>query len=160
VDLHSVINLKSNTRTNNNVLSLCSGVGALDLGYRLAVPTSRTVCYVEIEAYCCAVLVSRMSDKALDDAPIWTNLKTFDGRPWRGIVDCITGGYPCQPFSNAGLRRGTDDPRHLWPYIADIIRIIQPRECFFENVSGHLTLGFREVRAELKKLVTTLRRDC
>jgi DNA (cytosine-5)-methyltransferase 1 len=93
-----------------------------------------------------------MEDKALDEAPVWSNLKTFDGKPWRGLVDTIIGGYPCQPFSLAGLRKGADDPRHLWPYIAQIIRDVQPRECFFENVSGHLSLGFREVRSELESM--------
>jgi DNA (cytosine-5)-methyltransferase 1 len=94
------------------ILSICSGVGGIELGFKLSESTSRTVCYVEIEAFACEILARRMEEKRLDAAPIWTNLKTFDGKPWRGKVDCITGGYPCQPFSVAGKKLGKDDPRH------------------------------------------------
>ena len=135
-----------------NILSLCAGVGGLDLGIRLAQPNARTVCYVEIEAFACEIMATRMEDKALDAAPIWTDLRSFDCKPWRGIVDCIIGGYPCQPFSVAGKQKGADDPRHLWPNIATIIRDIQPRICFFENVAGHLKLGFEQVHDDLSAM--------
>jgi len=88
----------------------------------------------------------------MDPAPIWTDLKTFPWEEFRDKVDVLSGGYPCQPFSAAGKRLGTDDPRHLWPYIADGIRILQPRVCFFENVEGHISLGLREVVGELEEL--------
>lgn len=78
-----------------NVLSLCSGGGGLELGLRMAVGGSRVVCYVEREGYAIEVLASRMEEGWLDDAPIWTDAKSFDGRRWRGVVDCVTGGYPC-----------------------------------------------------------------
>jgi DNA (cytosine-5)-methyltransferase 1 len=133
-----------------HLLSLCTGAGGLDLGIKLAVPTARTICAVEIEAYACEILASRMEDTHLDDAPIWTNLRTFDGTSWRGTVDCITGGYPCQPFSVAGKQRGKDDPRHLWPDVARIVAEIEPAFCFFENVGNHLRLGFDEVAGELR----------
>ena len=132
-----------------NVLALCSGIGGIELGLKLAEPTARTVCYVEREAYPLAVTLARVRDGVLDDAPIGTDLKTFDGKPWRGVVDCITGGYPCQPFSSAGRRKGEDDPRHLWPDIRRIIGEVQPRFCFFENVAGHLSLGFESVWGNL-----------
>lgn len=135
-----------------NILSLCAGVGGLDLGIRLAQPNARTVCYVEIEAFACEILATRMEDKAMDEAPIWTDLRSFDCKPWRGIVNCIIGGYPCQPFSVAGKQKGADDPRHLWPNIATIIRDIQPRICFFENVAGHLKLGFEQVHDDLSAM--------
>jgi len=122
----------------------------LDVGVKLAVPNARTVCYVEIEAFPCEVLVSRMEEGHLDDAPVWTNLKTFDGNPWRGKVDCIIGGYPCQPFSLSGKRKGANDPRHLWPHILRIISEVRPQYCFFENVPGHLTLGYDEVKFGLE----------
>lgn len=77
------------------ILSLCSGIGGLELGLKLAEPRSRTVCYVELETYAASVLVARMEEKILDEAPIWDSVFTFDGRPWRGKVDCITGGFPC-----------------------------------------------------------------
>src|SRR3990167_9290588 len=110
-----------------NVLSLCSGGGGLDLGVRLAVPTSRVVCYVEREAPAIALLVAHMQASDLDDAPCWTDIRSFDGRPWRGIVDCIIGGIPCQPWSVAGKRKGADDDRNLWPDTLRIIREIGPR---------------------------------
>jgi DNA (cytosine-5)-methyltransferase 1 len=134
------------------VLSLCSGIGGLDLGLRLAVPSARTVVMVEREAYCCALLAARMQDGFLDDAPIWTDAATFSGRAWRGAVDCVIGGYPCQPFSVAGRRAGADDPRHLWPHIARILGECEPEWCFFENVAGHLTLGFDVVARELEAM--------
>jgi DNA (cytosine-5)-methyltransferase 1 len=88
----------------------------------------------------------------LDPAPIWTDLKTFPWAEFRDRVDILTGGYPCQPFSAAGKRLGTDDPRHLWPFIADGIRILRPKLCFFENVEGHISLGLREVIGELESI--------
>jgi len=135
-----------------NVLALCSGIGGIELGLKLAEPTARTVCYVEREAYPLAVTLARIRQGVLDDAPIWTDLKTFDGKPWRNVVDCITGGYPCQPFSYAGRRKGGDDPRHLWPHIQRIVSEVEPRLCFFENVDGHLRLGFESVWRDLRDM--------
>ena len=132
-----------------NVLALCSGVGGIELGLKLAEPTARTVCYVEREAFPIAVTLTRICEGYLDDAPVWSDVKTFDGKPWRGKVDCVTGGYPCQPFSVAGGRKGADDPRHLWPDIRRIIREVQPRFCFFENVANHLRIGFESVWRDL-----------
>ena len=122
--------------TQINHLSLCSGYGGIDLGLRRVLPTCRTIAYVEIEAFACANLVEKMESKQLDAAPIWTNLKTFDARPFRGKVDILSGGFPCQPFSHAGQRKGTDDPRHLFPDIERIILECEPRIVFLENVEG------------------------
>tara|TARA_A100001015_G_C15036574_1_gene736661 strand:- start:2434 stop:3612 length:1179 start_codon:yes stop_codon:yes gene_type:complete len=133
-------------------MSLCSGVGGIELGFKLAVPSSRAICYIENEAFACAILKARMQDKILDQAPIWTDLRTFDGKPWRGKVDCLTGGYPCQPFSVAGKKLGEKDPRHLWPEIKRLIGEIEPPICFFENVGGHLRLGFEQVANDLSEL--------
>ncbi len=135
-----------------SVLSLCAGVGGLDLGIRMAQPNARTVCFVEIEAFACEILATRMEDASLDEAPIWTDLRTFDGKPWRGLVDCITAGYPCQPFSVAGKQKGKDDPRHLWPDVFRVVQEISPKLCFFENVPGHLRLGFEQVHDDLSSL--------
>lgn len=134
------------------IMSLCSGVGGIELGFKLAVPSSRAICYIENEAFACGILKARMQDKILDQAPIWTDLKTFDGRNWRGKVDCLTGGYPCQPFSVAGKKLGEKDPRHLWPEIKRLISEIKPPICFFENVGGHLRLGFEQVANDLSEL--------
>lgn len=134
------------------VLSLCSGAGGLELGLKLAMPTARTVCYVEGEAYVAAILAARMEEETMDGAPVWSNVKTFDPKPWRGCVDIITAGYPCQPFSIAGAKRAEKDPRHLWPYIREIVRTIEPGICFFENVSHHLRLGFEQVHDDLRSM--------
>jgi DNA (cytosine-5)-methyltransferase 1 len=134
------------------VLSLCAGIGGIDLGLSLALPAARTVCYVENEATACEKLVARIEDGALDDAPVWTDLRTFNGRKWRGLVHCVSGGYPCQPFSCAGKQRGAKDPRHLWPHVARIIREVQPEWVFLENVANHLRIGFREVARELRAM--------
>jgi DNA (cytosine-5)-methyltransferase 1 len=112
----------------------------------------RTVALCEIEAFAIANLVAKMEAGLMDPAPIWTDLKTFPWEEFRDKVDVLSGGYPCQPFSAAGKRLGTDDPRHLWPYIASGIRLLRPKLCFFENVEGHITLGLREVVGELEEL--------
>ena len=126
-------------------LSLCSGAGGLDLGLAIAIPGYRAVGHVERETYAAATLVARMEDASLDCAPVWDDVGTFDGRPWRGAVDIVTAGYQCQPFSVAGKRRGADDPRHLWPHVARIIGEVEPPFVFLENVAHHLRLGFPEV---------------
>jgi len=133
-------------------ISLCAGYGGIDLGLKRAIPSLRTVAVSEIEAFACANLVAKMEAGCLDPAPIWTDVKTFPWASFHGKVDILSGGYPCQPFSAAGKRLGKDDPRHLWPWIADGIRLCQPRVCFFENVEGHISLGLREVIGELEEI--------
>lgn len=135
-----------------NGLSLCAGIGGMDLGLHRAQLGYRTICYVEIEPYRQDILLARMEDGVLDRAPIWGDLKQFDARPWRGLIDLVHGGYPCQPFSVAGRRTGARDPRNLWPEIERIIGECEPKWCFFENVPGHLSLGFHVVARDLDAL--------
>lgn len=116
------------------VLELCAGYGGFSLAFKLAGIESRTVCYVEREVFAASVLVARMEDKVLDEAPIWDCIETFDGKPWGGKVDIITAGFPCQPWSKAGLQKGVDDPRWLWPQIFRIVCEVGPRFVFLENV--------------------------
>jgi DNA (cytosine-5)-methyltransferase 1 len=134
------------------VLSLCTGYGGIERGLELAGYQHRTVAHVEIEAFAAANLVAKMEEGQLVPAPIWSDLKTLPAHCFRDRVDVLTGGYPCQPFSAAGLRKGAEDPRHLWPYIYDHIRTIRPIRCFFENVEGHISLGLRDVIADLESL--------
>ena len=140
----------------NNVdytgISICSGVGGLELGLKCAVPTAIIKCCVEREAYAIGTLNARMQDKWLDPAPMWPDLRTFDGKPWRGKVDFIVGGYPCQPFSVAGKGKGKKDERWLWGDIKRIIGEVQPSLCFFENVARHLSVGFEQVANDLDDL--------
>ena len=133
-------------------LGLCAGYGGIELGLKRIIPNLRSVALCEIEAFACANLVSKMEAGLMEPAPIWTDLKTFPWAEFRDRVDILTGGYPCQPFSAAGKRLGTEDPRHLWPWIADGIRLLRPRLCFFENVEGHISLGLREVIGELEQI--------
>lgn len=133
-------------------ISLCAGVGGLDLGIRIAVPEYRTVCFVERESFAASTLVARMEDACLHPAPIWDDLRSFDGRPWRGKVHIVSAGYPCQPFSLSGQRKGEHDPRHLWPEVRRIVDEIEPEFVFCENVAGHLSLGFQDVVGDLQEM--------
>ncbi len=93
------------------------------------------VCAVEIEPYCRQVLGERQADGTFPPFPVYEDVRKFDGAPWRGIVDVVCGGFPCQPWSAAGKRKGTADPRHLWPEMARIISEVRPRYVFAENVN-------------------------
>jgi DNA-cytosine methyltransferase len=120
-------------------LSLCSGYEGIGLGLRSVLPNLREIAYVEREGFPIANLVAKMEAGKLDAAPVFTDVKTFPYRKFRGCVDILSGGFPCQPFSAAGKRQATEDPRHLFPYIADGIRECQPRIVFLENVQGILS---------------------
>lgn len=140
------------TSQTQNIISFCTGMRGLERGLERAGVNVRAICYVEIEAFIIENLVKQMEESVLDETPIWSNLKTFPAQIFRGKVHGITGGYPCQPFSVAGQRKGAQDPRHLWPFIKEHVSAIKPVWCFFENVPGHLTLGFREVKSDLEQL--------
>ena len=120
-------------------LSLCSGYEGIGLGLRRVFSNLREIAYVEREGFPIANLVAKMEAGELDAAPVFTDVKTFPYTKFRGCVDILSGGFPCQPFSAAGKRQATEDPRHLFPYIADGIRECQPRIVFLENVQGILS---------------------
>ena len=133
-------------------LALCAGAGGLELGIGLALPAYRTVAYVERAPAAVAVLKARMRDRCLHRAPVFDDLRVFDGRPWRGRVDLLSAGYPCQPFSFNGRRRGFADERNLWPHVARVIDQARPAAVLLENVAGHLSLGFPLVARQLRRL--------
>ena len=138
----------------DSVLSLCSGIGGLDLGLhaglRAVGRSPRTVCYVEREAFSVACLGKAIEAGRLDDAPIWcSDLRELPASQLPRI-DWITGGYPCQPFSQAGKRAGANDPRHLWPAILELVRGYRPAGVLFENVAGHISLGLFDVLSDLE----------
>lgn len=120
-----------------NLLSLCAGVGGLDLGIEIAMPGARSIAFVEREAYAAATLAARMEAGDLAQAAIWSDLGTFDARPWRGLVDCVCSGDPCQPNSVAGKRGGADDDRFLIDQVVRIVSECRPRRLFRENVPGN-----------------------
>jgi len=121
--------------------SLFSGIGGLDLGLERA--GMQVIWQSEIDPYACRVLA-----KHWPEVPNHGDIKRIN---WGDVVrpDVICGGYPCQPFSTAGKRNGTDDPRHLWPWVRDAISELRPRYAVLENVRGHLSLGGAEVVGEL-----------
>lgn len=138
-----------------NGLALFSGAGGLELGLRLALGHSyRCVCYVEREAYAAATLVARMEDAALDQAPVWDDVTTFDGRPWRGSVGLVSGGFPCQDISQAGRKEGIQKGNRsgLWFEFARIISEVGPRLVFVENVSALALRGLDVVLGTLADL--------
>lgn len=128
-----------------NFISLCSGGGGLDFGVELAIPDARPVVLVEGEAWSVATLVQAMEARLMAPAPVWSNVRTFDGRPWRGLVDGLIGGIPCQPHSLAGRRRGQQDGRDLWSPTRTIITHARPWFVLIENVPGMLSPGADEV---------------
>lgn len=140
-----------------NGLALCAGAGGLELGLYLAEPGYRTVGWVEREARAAAALVARMADAAVGDAPVWDDVATFDGGRWRGCVDIVSAGFPCQPFSVAGLQRGVADERHLWPAIAGIIGGVCPEWVLLENVPGLATTIAPDGRSALETVHDDLR---
>lgn len=117
-------------------LSLCAGIGGIDLGLHRCIEGMRTVAMVEREAFCVSILEQKMRKGELDAAPIYPDLHRFPWSKYRGCVDLVSGGFPCQPFSLSGSRQATKDPRHLWPVITSGLAVLKPRACFFENVEG------------------------
>ena len=149
--LNGNVSREGNVDNTQNIISFCTGYGGLEIGIRRAGVDVRTVCNVEIEAFVQANLVAKIEEGRMDNAPIWTDLKTFPAREFRGKVHGLIGGYPCQPFSSAGKRQGEKDPRHLWPYLLKHIRAIRPVWCFWENVAGHTTMGLWRVLSDLEE---------
>lgn len=117
------------------VLSVCTGGAGLDCGLGAAESTARLVCAVEIEAFACALLAAQMQNALLDQAPIWSDARTFNGTAWRGAVDIGVAGFPCQDISSAGKRAGIHGERSgLWFSVARIFREVGCPVWFLENV--------------------------
>ena len=135
-----------------NGLALCAGVGGFEQGIERVFDRCRTVCYVEGEAYSASILAKQMEQGRIHQAPIWSNVRSFDGRPWREIVDFISAGFPCQPFSKAGKQKGTEDERHLWPQIVRIIGEIEPSIIFLENVPNVIDFAGEAIASDLAEM--------
>jgi DNA (cytosine-5)-methyltransferase 1 len=128
-------------------LDLFSGIGGFALAARWM--NWETVQFVEIDKFCQKVL-----QKNFPNVPIHDDIKTFSGKELRGTVDILTGGFPCQPYSLAGKRKGKEDSRHLWPEMLRVIGEVQPTWIVGENVYGFVNwsggLVFEEVQADLE----------
>ncbi len=134
-----------------NELALFAGAGGGILGGHLL--GWRTVCAVEWEPYAASVLAARQNDGLLPAFPIWDDVRTFDGRPWRGRVDVVSGGFPCQDISAAGKGAGLDGERSgLWSEMARIIREVQPRYAFVENSPVLTSRGLGRVLGDLAEM--------
>lgn len=135
-----------------NGLALCAGYGGLELGIERIFPEYRTVCFVERECYVASQLIQKMENGTIHEAPVWSNVVTFEGQPWRGKVDIISGGFPCQPYSSAGKQMGKEDERDLWLDFVRIISEVRPGFLFFENVSAIVKQRLSEICLDLTKL--------
>lgn len=134
-----------------NELHLFAGCGGGILGGMLLGHT--TVCAVEIEPYCQKVLLQRQRDGILPRFPIWDNITTFDGTPWRGKVDIVCGGFPCQDISRAGAGKGLDgDESGLWTEMARIIGEVRPRYIFVENSAMLIVRGLDRILADISSM--------
>jgi DNA (cytosine-5)-methyltransferase 1 len=131
-----------------NELALFAGAGGGILGGHLL--GWRTVCAVEWEQYPASVLCARQNDGLLPPFPIWDDVQTFDGKPWRGIVDVVSGGFPCQDISAAGKGAGIDGERSgMWGEMARIIGEVRPKYAFVENSPMLTSRGLGTVLADL-----------
>jgi len=143
------------TKTITHV-SLCSGYSGIGLGLKQLLPGLREIAHVEIEAFALCNLVAKMEEGRLCEAPIYTDVKTFPYERFSGCVDILSGGFPCQPFSAAGLRKGVEDPRHLYPYISRGIRECRPGIVFLENVEGIISSKTADGESVLKYVLRDL----
>ena len=131
-----------------NELALFAGAGGGILGGKLL--GWRTRCAVEIDAYARSVLLARQADGYLDPFPIWDDVTTFDGQPWRGHIDVVSGGFPCQDISSAGKGAGLDGARSgLWAEMARVISEVQPSYVWVENSPMLVTRGLERVLWDL-----------
>lgn len=119
-------------------LGICAGALGLELGLEIAIPNYRTAIMVEREISVVGRVAARVQEGSIPELLAWDDVATFDGRPLRGLVSVVSAGFPCQPFSVAGKRKGTGDERWIWPSIARIIGEVAPEIVFLENVPGLL----------------------
>jgi site-specific DNA-cytosine methylase len=134
------------------LISFCTGYAGLEIGIERALGRPcRVLAYSEIEAFAIENLAAKVQAGFLPAAPVWSDLRSFPGKAFHGMVDILCGGYPCPPFSTAGKRLGKADPRHLWPFFRNQIRAIRPRFVFCENVEGHVSLGLSTVLSDLEE---------
>ncbi|MEU7254378.1 DNA cytosine methyltransferase [Streptomyces rimosus] len=125
--------------------SLCTGYGGLDMAVQ-AVFGGAPAWVADNDPGAARILAHHL--------PRVANLGDITAVDWNGVepVDIVCGGYPCQPFSTAGKRKGIKDARHIWPHIARALGVLRPRYAVFENVAGHLSLGFDTVLSDLAAL--------
>jgi site-specific DNA-cytosine methylase len=135
-----------------SILAIGPGLLGLERGLQRAIGRIRVAAYVEIEAFIIENLLTGMEAGVVDAAPVWADIKTFQAKAFRNKIHIVTAGYPCQPFSTAGLRLGHADPRHIFPYILGVLQSTGSVCAYFENVSGHLSMGYDQVYKDLRSI--------
>lgn len=134
-----------------NELALFAGAGGGILGSHLL--GWNTICAVERDAYAAQVLAQRQNDGILPPFPIWSDVCSFDGKRWRGIIDVISGGFPCQDISSAGKGAGIDGAKSgMWAEMARIIGEVRPRFVYVENSPMLVGRGLTRVIGDLTKM--------
>ena len=133
------------------LLDLFSGIGGFSYAAEKLVGGYKTVAFCEMDEFCQKVL-----QKHWPEIPIYDDVRTLDATRL-GRIDIVTGGYPCQPFSQAGKRQGEKDERHLWPEMLRIIKSCKPRYVVAENVAGHVNMGLDQVLTDLENQGYTTR---
>ena len=132
-------------------LALFAGAGGGILGGKLL--GWRTVCAVERDEYASSILIQRQNDGHLEPFPVWSNVCTFNGKPWRGRVDVVSGGFPCQDISSAGKGAGIEGERSgLWMEMARIVSEVRPRFVFVENSPDLISRGLGRVLGDLASM--------
>ena len=134
-----------------NELALFAGAGGGILGGHLL--GWQTVCAVERDAYAAQVLAQRQNDGLLPPFPIWSDVCSFDGRPWRGLVDVVSGGFPCQDIAVCGNGAGIEGSRSgLWKHMGRIIDEVRPRFAWLENSPMLVSRGLAVVLGDLTQM--------
>jgi DNA (cytosine-5)-methyltransferase 1 len=143
--------IQSSTTGGLRELAFFAGAGGGILGGHLL--GWRTVCAVERDAYCAAVLAQRQNDGILEPFPVWSDVETFDGKPWRGCVDVVSGGFPCTDISCAGKGAGIDGSESgLWREMARIVGEVRPQYVFVENSPLLVRRGLARVLGDLAEM--------
>jgi len=137
-------------------VSLCSGYDGIGLGLKRVIPNLQTLAHCEIEAYAIAGLISKMEAGQLDACPVFSDISDFPFEDLRGQIGILSAGFPCQPFSSAGRRQSTEDPRHIYPRIADGISVCLPQYVFLENVRGIVSAKTADGESVLKYVLGDL----
>lgn len=135
-----------------NGLALYTGNGGLEAALHLVLPGYRTVCAVERQAYAAAAFVEWLEKARLGACPVWDDATTFDPLPWRGLVDIVSAGFPCQPYSGAGKGLRESDPRDGWPHVFRTVRALMPPIFWGENVATIITMGRHSFKSDLESL--------
>ena len=137
-------------------LSLCSGYAGIGLGLEMAGTDIGFEIHVEIETYATANLAAKIERGSLAPGVLFSDIKTFPFGKFRGLIDILSGGFPCQPFSSEGHRKADEDPRHLFPYFLQGIKDSMPTFILLENVDGISSATLSRDTGKFKKGTSVL----